>query len=137
MRESSANSLVCKILPLTRCSSRINLGFLTNMRIPIDRGERGTTRRAVQFPFWKSSRVAVAAFLLLSSVSFADALRGTLVHEATLRVAPDGDAAKLSQIDRGHELVVIETSRDWLHVQVIIMQARATDDDEENEPKTI
>ena len=85
-------------------------------------------------------KLLLLGVVLLGSAIFAsaDALRGTLVHEETLRVAPDGDAAKLSQIDRGHELVIIETSRDWMHVQAIIMQAaHATDDEEENEPKTI
>jgi len=68
----------------------------------------------------------------------ADALRGTLVHETTLRVAPHSDAAKLAQVDRGHELIILETSREWTHVQAIMMQTAARDsDDEEREAKTI
>lgn len=76
--------------------------------------------------------------LAAADFSFADALRGTLVHEATLRVAPSADAAKLTQVDRGHELIIIETSREWTHVQAIMMEPpRERDSDEENEPKTV
>jgi hypothetical protein len=80
----------------------------------------------------------ITVVLAAAGFSFADALRGTLVHETTLRVAPNVDAAKLTQVDRGHELIIIETSREWTHVQAILMQPpRERDNDEETEPKTI
>ncbi len=80
----------------------------------------------------------ITMVLAATGFSSADAVRGTLVHEATLRVAPNSDAAKLTQVDRGHELIIIETSREWTHVQAILMQPpRERDNDEENEPKTI
>lgn len=86
----------------------------------------------------KRPTLLVTIFLALTSVAFADALRGTLVHEATLRVAPHSDAAKLSLVARGHELVIIETSREWTHVQAIMMEPpRERIEDEENEPKTV
>jgi hypothetical protein len=138
MGESSANSLVLKILPVTRCGSRIISTFFRKSLIPIDRGGRGGTFHSVVFPFWKSIVAACGTLLLLSTLSFADALRGTLVHEETLRVAPSVDAAKLSQVQRGHELIIIETSREWTHVQAIMMEPpRERDNDEENEPKTV
>jgi outer membrane protein assembly factor BamD (BamD/ComL family) len=76
--------------------------------------------------------------LFATTFAVADALRGTLVHEETLHVAPSGDAAKLSQVDRGHELVILETSRDWTHVQAILMSPRRErNDEEEDDAKTI
>jgi outer membrane protein assembly factor BamD (BamD/ComL family) len=84
--------------------------------------------------------VTIAATLLLfGPIAFADALRGTLVHEETIRVAPSADAAKLVEVGRGHELIIIETSRDWVHVQAILRQARNEEGltDEEAEAKTI
>jgi len=84
--------------------------------------------------------VTIAATLLLfGPIAFADALRGTLVHEETIRVAPSADAAKLVEVGRGHELVIIESSRDWVHVQAILRQARNEEGltDEEAEAKTI
>jgi len=82
---------------------------------------------------------ALAGFLLLHYLCFADALRGTLVHEETLHVAPSPDAAKLNPVARGHELVIIETSRDWMHVQAILMQPRREreTDEDEDEQKTV
>ena len=74
--------------------------------------------------------------LLLAS---AQAQRGTLVHEETIRVSPSGDAAKLGEAGRGHELVIIDTSRDWTHVEAILREPRkdADEDDPESEGKTI
>ena len=81
----------------------------------------------------------VSAFLLLSTLAFADVQRGTLVHEATIRVAPDTEAAKLGVAGRGHELIILETSRDWTHVQAILSEPRRSrdEDDEESSGKTI
>jgi outer membrane protein assembly factor BamD (BamD/ComL family) len=80
-----------------------------------------------------------AASLLLAPFALADALRGTLVHEETIRIAPNGDAAKLVEVGRGYELIIIETSRDWVHVQAILRPARDEEGltDEEAEAKTI
>jgi len=81
----------------------------------------------------------VASILLLASLAFADALRGTLVHEETIHVAPNADAARLVEVGRGHELIILETSRDWVHVQAILREARNEEGltDEEAEAKTI
>jgi outer membrane protein assembly factor BamD (BamD/ComL family) len=84
--------------------------------------------------------LTIAAILFLAaSCAFADALRGTLVHEETIRVAPNADAAKLVEVGRGHELIILETSRDWVHVQAILREARNEEGltDEEAEAKTI
>jgi hypothetical protein len=68
----------------------------------------------------------------------AQAQRGTLVHEETIRVAPAEDAARLGEAGRGHELVVMDTSRDWVHVEAILAEPRRDrDTDEEIEGKTI
>ena len=69
----------------------------------------------------------------------AQAQRGTLVHEQSIRVAPSGDAAKLGEAGRGHELIIIETSRDWTHVEAILREPskESDEDDPESEGKTI
>jgi outer membrane protein assembly factor BamD (BamD/ComL family) len=58
--------------------------------------------------------------MLCATFTVAEALRGTLVHEETIRVAPSADAAKLVEVGRGRELVIIDTSRDWVHVEAIL-----------------
>jgi len=42
--------------------------------------------------------------------------RGAMIREAVIYVSPDTKSAKLGQIERGQELVVIESSREWLRV---------------------
>jgi Bacterial SH3 domain len=82
---------------------------------------------------------AVATSLFTAPCAFADALRGTLVHEETIRISPNADAAKVGEAARGNELIVLETSRDWVHVQAILREARNEEGltDEEAEAKTI
>jgi Bacterial SH3 domain len=78
-------------------------------------------------------------FLLTAPFVFADAVRGTLVHEESIRISPNADAAKVGEAARGHELIVLETSREWVHVQAILREARNEEGltDEEAEAKTI
>jgi outer membrane protein assembly factor BamD (BamD/ComL family) len=80
-----------------------------------------------------------AALLLVTPIAYPQAQRGTLVHEESIRVSPADDAAKLGVAGRGHELVIIETSRDWTHVEAILREPRkdADEDDPESEGKTI
>jgi outer membrane protein assembly factor BamD (BamD/ComL family) len=80
-----------------------------------------------------------AVLLVYPCFAFAQAQRATLVHEETLRVSPSSDAAKLGQAARGHELIILDTSRDWVHVQAILREARNEEGltDEEAEAKTI
>jgi hypothetical protein len=114
--------------------------------IPKIRGGRGGTPRCTErqpkFPLreFALSFAGVAALVLLSpNFAVADAFRGTLVHETTLHVSPDAESAKLGQAGRGHELVIMETSRDWFHVEAIIREPRkdSDEDDEESQGKTI
>src|ERR1700692_4034548 len=84
--------------------------------------------------------LAVAlTFPLTATFVFAQAQRATLVHEEAIRVSPSADAAKLGQAARRHELIIVDTSRDWVHVQAILREARNEEGltDEEAEAKTI
>jgi hypothetical protein len=107
--------------------------------IPLDQGGGGAPFISqLRLPRKISPLAFSIALVFLNSIAQAQALRGTLVHEETLHVSPSSDTAKLSQVGRGHELVVIETSRDWTHVQAIMMPARRErDTDEEEEAKTV
>jgi hypothetical protein len=105
--------------------------------IPTYRGEGGPPLHHATFPFRKFAAFS-SLLLFFSTLTFADALRGTLVREETIRVAPNADAARLGQAGRGHELVVIETNRDWAHVEAILSEPhRERDTEEEVEGKTI
>jgi outer membrane protein assembly factor BamD (BamD/ComL family) len=90
----------------------------------------------------------IAKVLLLTlSIVLGDSLllaadRGTLVREAILYISPDATSNKLGQVDRGRELILLDKSRNWLHVEALIGSDIAPDpafvsDDEEEEGKTI
>lgn len=80
----------------------------------------------------------LVTLMLLTPWVFADAVRGTLVSQETIRISPSADAAKLLEIGRGRELVIIESSRDWLHVQAIFEPQNQDEGmEDEEEAKTI
>ena len=109
-------------------------------RYPLNRrnSSLGNVRRLTSKLFGRFAIVGAVIVLSVAS-AFADAQRGTLVHEATLHVAPNEDAAKLGQAGRGHELIVIESSRDWVHVEALLTEPgkNDADDDEEHHGKTV
>jgi len=89
----------------------------------------------------KTSAVLIAATLsLYTSLARADAKRGTLVHEETIRVSPNSDAARVGEAGRGHELIILDASRDWVHVEAILRvpsnEEGATDEEAEGKAIT-
>jgi outer membrane protein assembly factor BamD (BamD/ComL family) len=86
-----------------------------------------------------SALTITATLLLFATIASADALRGTLVHDETIRVSPSADSARLGDAGRGHEMIIIETSRDWVKVEAILRQPSTEEGatDEEAEGKTI
>ncbi len=85
-------------------------------------------------------RIAVVlAASFVATLASAQAVRGTLVHEETIRVSPSADTAKLGEAERGHELIIIDSSREWTHVEAILREPRrdADEDDEAAQGKTI
>jgi outer membrane protein assembly factor BamD (BamD/ComL family) len=67
--------------------------------------------------------------------------RGTIVREAVIYLSPDTTSNKLGQAERGREVVLLDRSRNWVHVEAILGYANAPDpafvEDEEAERKTI
>jgi len=45
---------------------------------------------------------------------------GALVRVANIYLSPDSNSAKLAEIERGRELVVLESSREWVHVVALL-----------------
>src|ERR1700683_2851087 len=84
---------------------------------------------------------AFAATILFSvPLATAQAQRGTLVQEETMRVAPSADSAKVGEAQRGRELIILDISRDWVHVQAILRPPSrdegATEEEEEGKSVT-
>jgi hypothetical protein len=51
--------------------------------------------------------------------------RGSLVRVAQLYLSPDLSSAKLAEIDRGREIIVLDTSREWVHVEANLSEERS------------
>jgi hypothetical protein len=66
----------------------------------------------------------VAVMLLLISVASADVQRGTPIQVVSIYLSPDSASAKLAEIDRGREVVILETSREWFHVEAVITEEK-------------
>lgn len=66
----------------------------------------------------------MSASVLASILGFADVQRGAMIRVAPIYIAPDTSSAKLSEVDRGREVIVLETSRDWLKVETNVTDER-------------
>jgi hypothetical protein len=64
--------------------------------------------------------------VLGSSVLLA-ADRGTLVRDAVIYLSPDTSSNKLAQVERGRELILLERSPKWLHVEALLGSEFARD----------
>ena len=131
-------SLRFKILPANDCSSKISSESVANSMIPKEPRGGGILTSTRKFPFREIAIVLLFA-IFPTALALAQAPRGTLVNEETIRVSPSGDTAKLGEVARGHELVILDSSRDWTQVEAIIREPRrdADEDDEESQGKTI
>ena len=70
-------------------------------------------------------RVLIAAAILLSfTAAGADVVRGTPIRVGSIYLCPDPTSTKLAEIDRGREVAVLETSRDWLHVEAALTEEK-------------
>lgn len=136
--QSGDNFFVPKILPVNSSRPRTISQFSANVMIPIDQGGGGILHNHLQFPF-REFTIFLTLLFFSASLAFADAQRGTLVKEETIRVSPSADSAKLGEAGRGHELVIIDSSPGWTHVEAIIREPRkdADEDDPAAEGKTI
>jgi len=75
----------------------------------------------------QSSRALLVMAIAVLSVSPAyciDYEHAAPVRLSTIYLTPDANSAKLGEADAGHELVVLETSGDWLHVQARINEEK-------------
>ncbi len=87
------------------------------------------------------------ALLLGAFLSFAGgapavaADHGTIIREAIVYLSPDSSSAKLAQAERGREMVLLDRSRNWVHVEAILGFVHLPDaefaEDEDAERKTV
>jgi outer membrane protein assembly factor BamD (BamD/ComL family) len=66
----------------------------------------------------------LAALLLGSVLASADVVRAAAIRVAPIYLNPDTSSAKLADVDRGRELVFLETSGDWVKVEANLTEER-------------
>ena len=90
----------------------------------------------------KSTRIfyLIALIVLCNSLLMA-ADRGTIIREAVIYLSPDTNSNKLGQVERGRELILLDKSPKWLHVEALLGSSHPADPafvfDDEEEGKTI
>lgn len=73
--------------------------------------------------------VPLAVFVLLiltctPTAVLADVIRGTTIRVAAIYLSPDAASTKLADLDRGREVVILQTSRDWVDVEANLTEER-------------
>ena len=81
------------------------------------------------------------SFVIALATPLLAADRGTIVREAIIYLSPDSSSNKLAQAERGREVVLLDKSRNWLHVEALLGYANSPDpnfvEDDEAERKTV
>jgi hypothetical protein len=84
--------------------------------------------------------IGILPIVLLCSATWA-AERAALVREALIYLSPATDSSKLGEAERGREMVILENTRGWIHVEALLGPARTPDsaiiEDEEGSEKTV
>jgi len=95
---------------------------------------------------WNPVKFLATSLFLLSLIAGASAPsvaadRGTLVREAILYLSPDTNSAKLGQAERGREIILLDRSSHWLHIEALLGLTHNPDpnfvEDDEAEGKTV
>ena len=83
-----------------------------------------------------------SAVLTVLASSFALAAeRGVLVREGQIYLSPDASSSKLGEVGRGREVILLDRSRNWIHVEALMGFTQTPDpafvEDEDVQGKTI
>lgn len=66
----------------------------------------------------------LAVLSLGSALASADVVRAATIRVAPIYLSPDTSSAKLADVDRGRELIFLETSGDWVKVEANLTEER-------------
>ena len=67
--------------------------------------------------------LAIVIFAM-SAFASAEVVRATTIRVAALYLSPDSTSTKLADIDRGREVIFLETSNNWVHVEANLTEER-------------
>src|SRR6266404_3941423 len=69
-------------------------------------------------------KLAALSVLLCPALMCADVVRATTIRVAGIYLSPDSTSTQLADVDRGREVIFIEKSGDWSHVQANLTEER-------------
>jgi len=99
-----------------KCAGSAHLTLLVPRNPEINTTVKPTTRL-----------LSLTALLLVGSSLLHAAESGTLIREAIIYLSPDTASNKLGQVERGRELILLDRSPKWLHVEALLGRANAPD----------
>ena len=67
---------------------------------------------------------ALLTLLFASVFCYAQAQRGAMIRVASIYISPDAGSAKLGDVERGREVIVLETSREWFKVEANLTEEK-------------
>jgi len=68
--------------------------------------------------------IALALLAFASAARAADYQHCTVVRVANIYLSPDESSAKLGEVERGREIIILETTRNWVHVEANLTEER-------------
>lgn len=85
--------------------------------------------------------LVVPLLLIVMSSPVVAADRGTIIREAVIYISPDSTSSKLAHAERGREIVLLDRSRNWVHVEAMLGYANVPDpafvEDDDADRKTV
>jgi outer membrane protein assembly factor BamD (BamD/ComL family) len=96
---------------------------------------------ALRFALLRCAVLNLILLMLAGNCFVFAADRGTLIREAVIYLSPDINSNKLGQVERGRELILLDKSPKWLHVEALLGSTVARDPafvlEDEDQGKTI
>lgn len=82
------------------------------------------------------SMVFVVALFWLNIFAFAQGEHCTMVRQGVIYLSPDSSSAKVADVERGRDLVVLDSTPSWVHVEAVLAGTQRTDEDQP-EPRIV
>lgn len=73
---------------------------------------------------WKLRAILGFTLLVGLASSFAQLQHAGMIRVASIYISPDSNSAKLGEVERGREVIILETSRDWVHVEANLTEEK-------------
>jgi len=73
---------------------------------------------------WQLRAILVFTLFVGLASSVAELQHAGMIRVASIYISPDSNSAKLGEVERGREVIILETSRDWVHVEANLTEEK-------------